>query len=158
MNCTEGIYTQDAPKISIKPADGEIEFQGQRAKVRCIDLGVASGLTAFNYDFGGFILRNGAAFYAYSQYTFDSAFEQYLYANLAHELAMRILNYSILGISASSIATATTTILVGVTITKLSVFVYNRWVDDENQITLSLVEATHIIFCRVFLGGIFSTV
>lgn len=117
-------------------------------KGRFLDAGKAVIAASYSFRIGGFLLEHGAAFYAYSQIAPASVFEQYFYANAIHEFSMSVMNYTICGVSASSLATATFAIISGIIVTKAGVTIYNLFVYKESRVNLTLVATIQNIFWR----------
>lgn len=118
-------------------------------KARFIDIGKSSAAFAYTFGLGEWALTHAAGLYAYVQVAPATAFQQYFYANAIHEIAMAIMNFTILGISAAAIATVSVALIVGVLVTKGGVLIYNLCVDKEWRINLSLLSTIQNIFWRV---------
>lgn len=146
------LIDSDANEKNINENDRANDYAIKRKvevlKGRYLDAGKAVAAIAYASRLGGFLLEHGAAFYAYVQIAPQTAFEQYFYANAIHELAMSIMNYSVLGVSASSIATVAVSLIAGVLVTKLGIVIYNLTVDKEWKINLTLIQTIQNIFWR----------
>jgi hypothetical protein len=128
--------------------DYAIKKRVEVLKDRFLDAGRAVAAAAMACRLGGFLLEHGAAFYAFVQIAPKTVLEQYIYANAIHELAMSILNFTVFGVSASTLATIAVAIIAGVLVTKLGIFIYNLRVEKEWQINLSLIGTIQSIFWR----------
>lgn len=128
--------------------DFAIKMRVQVIKGRFLDAGKAVAAAAYACGLGGFLLEHGAAFYAFVQIAPKTPFEQYFYANAIHEIAMGIMNFSVFGISASTIATVVVALIAGVIVTKLGIVIYNRCVDKEWRVDLSFRGAIQNLFWR----------
>lgn len=119
-------------------------------KGRFIKAGIAVAACMQAIGAGGFLFEHGVAFYAYCRNAPSSLFMQYFYANAAHEAAEKILNQTIFGFSASSVATAAFSATTGILVIKLGVGIYNLTVEEEKKIPLSFLKAIQTIFSSLF--------
>lgn len=126
--------------------DYAIKSRVEVLKGRFLDAGRAVAAAAYACRLGGFLLEHGAAFYAFVQIAPKTPFEQYFYAHAIHELAMSIMNYTIFGVSASSLATVAVALISGVIVTKVGITIYNLCVDKEWKINLTLIGTIQNIF------------
>lgn len=113
-----------------------------------LGLGIATAMQIMRV--GGFLLEHGVAFYAYSKYAPTTLWGQYFYANAAHEATMKILGTKILGFSVSSVATSTLAVISAIFASKLLAFIYNRFVEKESKISISVIDMISEIFHLVF--------
>lgn len=136
----------DAPDIRAEAIQNRVSV----IRARFIKCGIltAAGMQAGRV--GGVLFEHGVAYYTYAHYAPKSLFAQYFYANAAHEAAMQILNYPIMGVTASSLVTASFSLLTGLLVAKLGAGVYNLCVEKERRVSLSLIGAIGAIFSSVF--------
>lgn len=123
-----------------------------------IKIGVMAAVGMQAFKIGGKALEHAVAFCVYLRYAPASPFEQYFYAHAAHEAAMKVLNYSCLGISVSSIATTSFALISGALAVKLSVAIYNRMASEKSKVDLSLTGVIQEVFFSVVggrSGGVF---
>lgn len=124
---------------------------GRRVEVikgRFLDAGKTAAAAAFACRLGGHLLEHGLAIYLYHKLAPVNAFQQYFYAHAVHAFSMSIMNYTVCGVTVSSMATFVVALLVGVIVTKVGVTVYNLSVSRDQRIKLSLVATVRDMFWR----------
>ncbi len=124
---------------------------GRRVEVikgRFLDAGKTAAAAAFGCRLGGQLLEHGIAVYLYRKLAPSNAFQQYFYAHAVHAFSTSIMNYTVCGVTVSSLATFVVALLVGVIVTKTGVTVYNLSVRRECRVKLSLVATVRDIFWR----------